>query len=407
MEYTVTALNTYIKNIFTMDAGLNNIYVKGEISNCKYHTSGHIYFTIKDATGQIACVMFAGQRSGLSFRLEEGISVIVYGNVSIYERDGKYQLYAREITRDGKGVLYQKYEELKKLLQLKGYFDIAHKKSIPQYAQKIGIVTAKTGAALQDIINVSRRRNPWVQLYLAPAYVQGEAAAPSIVEAIKILENKGVDVIIVGRGGGSIEDLWAFNEEIVAKAVYECETPIISAVGHETDTTIIDYVADMRAPTPSAAAELAVFDYLVYEQILNEYRYMLSTKIKRKLDEIKNKMENVTVKLKYCSPEYKLLQYRQNSIDYENKLQLVIDNKLRNIKYQMDMYIEKLNGLSPVNKLKSGYSMVTSKDKIVKSVEVIEKGDEVNIALLDGEIVAKVDKVIVNNRMQIRGSENV
>ena len=398
MEYTVTALNTYIKNIFTMDAGLNNIYVKGEISNCKYHTSGHIYFTIKDATGQIACVMFAGQRSGLSFRLEEGISVIVYGNVSIYERDGKYQLYAREITRDGKGILYQKYEELKKLLQLKGYFDIERKKPIPQYAHRIGIVTAKTGAALQDIINVSRRRNPWVQLYLAPAYVQGEAAAPSIVEAIKLLENKGVDVIIVGRGGGSIEDLWAFNEEIVAKAVYECRIPIISAVGHETDTTIIDYVADMRAPTPSAAAELAVFDFMVYEQTLNEYKYMLDTKIKRKVNEIKNRIENIAVKIKYCSPEYKLLQYRQNSMDYENKLQLAMDNKLKNIRYRMDMYIEKLNGLSPVNKLKSGYSMVTSKDRIVKTVEGIEKGDEVNIALLDGEIIAKVDKVIVNKR---------
>lgn len=398
MEYTVTALNNYIKNIFTMDAGLNNIYVKGEVSNCKYHTSGHIYFTIKDVTGQIACVMFAGHRTGLSFRLEEGISVIVYGNVSIYERDGKYQLYARAITRDGKGILYQKYEELKKILQLKGYFDVAHKKGIPQYAKKVGVVTAKTGAALQDIINVSRRRNPWVQLYLAPAYVQGEAAASSIVEAIKVLEKENVDVIIVGRGGGSIEDLWAFNEEIVAKAVYDCSIPVISAVGHETDTTIIDYVADMRAPTPSAAAELAVFDYMNYEQILSEYKYILNSKIKHKVDEIKNKIENIAVKLKYCSPEYKLLQYKQNSIDYDNKLNQTIQNKVKDIKYQLDMYIEKLNGLSPINKLKSGYSMVTCNDKIIKSVEGIKKGDEVNIALLDGELVAKVDKVNKNDR---------
>lgn len=398
MQYTVTMLNNYIKNMFTMDAGLNNIFVKGEVSNCKYHTSGHIYFTIKDSGGQIACVMFAGNRTGLKFRLEEGMSVIVYGNVSIYERDGKYQLYAREITQDGKGVLYQKYEELKKLLELKGYFEQGHKKPIPKYAKKIGVVTAKTGAALQDIINVSRRRNPWVQLYLAPALVQGEMAAPSIVDAIKLLEKKDVDVIIVGRGGGSIEDLWAFNEEIVAKAVYDCPIPIISAVGHETDTTIIDYVSDMRAPTPSAAAELAVFDYYLYEQTVNDYKFIITSFMNRKIQEQRSKLENLNVKLSHCSPEYKLQQFKQNSMDNENRLQQAINNKLKDTRHRLDVYIEKLNGLSPLNKLKSGYSLVTVDSKIVNSTKNVNIGENVNISLIDGDIVAKVEDIIYNNR---------
>ena len=398
MQYTVTMLNNYIKNMFTMDAGLNNIFVKGEVSNCKYHTSGHIYFTIKDPGGQIACVMFAGNRTGLKFRLEEGMSVIVYGNVSIYERDGKYQLYAREITQDGKGVLYQKYEELKKLLELKGYFEKEHKKPIPKYAKNIGVVTAKTGAALQDIINVSRRRNPWVQIYLAPALVQGEMAAPSIVEAIKTLEKKDVDVIIVGRGGGSIEDLWAFNEEIVAKAVYDCTIPIISAVGHETDTTIIDYVSDMRAPTPSAAAELAVFDYYLYEQKVNDYKYLITSFMNKKIQEQRNKLENFSVKLSHCSPEYKLQQFKQNSMDCENRLQQAINNKLKDTRHILDVYIEKLNGLSPLNKLKSGYSLVTADSKIINSTKNVNIGENVNISLIDGDIVAKVEDIIYNNR---------
>jgi len=292
MEYTVSSLNNYIKNIFTTDAGLNNVYVKGEISNCKYHTSGHIYFTIKDATSQISCVMFSSYRAGLDFRLEEGKSVVVHGNVSVYEKGGNYQIYATSITQDGVGLLYQRFEELKKILELKGYFEAEHKKPIPRYAQKIGIVTAKTGAALQDIINVSKRRNPWIQLVLAPALVQGENAAPDIVRAIKQLEQTDVDVIIVGRGGGSIEDLWAFNERIVATAVYECTKPIISAVGHETDTTIIDYVADMRAPTPSAAAELAVFDYSEYERKIFEYKYRLNNIINGKIKEYVVKLES-------------------------------------------------------------------------------------------------------------------
>ena len=393
MEYSVSSLNNYIKNMFTMDAGLNNIYVKGEVSNCKYHTSGHIYFSIKDSSAQISCVMFAGQRAGLTFRLEEGQSVVVYGSVSVYERGGNYQLYASQVTLDGVGLLYQRYEELKKILSLKGYFDEEHKKPIPKYAHKVGIVTAKTGAALQDIINVSKRRNPWVQLVLSPSLVQGECAAPDIVKAIKRLEQTDVDVIIVGRGGGSIEDLWAFNEKEVAMAVYECTKPVISAVGHETDTTIIDYVADMRAPTPSAAAELAVFDYNAYGRKINEYKYILNNNINRKIDEIVVKLESYKLKLTHLSPQYSLMQLRQRSDEYSNKLNVLMNGKLDTIKHKLDIYIEKLNGMSPLTKLKSGYSIVkNSEDKLIKSVDSVDKGDIINVSMVDGDITAVVSE---------------
>ena len=262
--YSVGQVNTYIKNMFGQDYLLNRLYVKGEVSNCKYHTSGHIYFSLKDETGAIACVMFAAQRSTLKFRLAEGQRVIVLGSVRVYERDGKYQLYANEIVLDGVGLLYERFQALKKELEEMGMFAPEYKKPIPAYCKKVGIVTAPTGAAIRDIMNISRRRNPYVQLILYPALVQGEMAAASIVRGIEALDKLGLDVIIVGRGGGSMEDLWAFNEEIVARAIFHCQTPVISAVGHETDTTIADYVADLRAPTPSAAAELAVYDYYAF-----------------------------------------------------------------------------------------------------------------------------------------------
>ena len=239
---------------------LQSIMVKGEVSNCKYHSSGHIYFTLKDEKGTIACVMFSANRSGLRFRMEEGQQVVVSGRIDVYERDGKYQIYVQEIRLDGAGALYERYEQLKRELEERGMFAPQYKRPIPKYIGTLGVVTAATGAAVQDIINIARRRNPYVQIILYPAIVQGEAAVPSIVNGIRALERLGVDTIIVGRGGGSIEDLWAFNEEPVAQAVFDCSIPIISAVGHETDTTIVDFVADLRAPTPSAAAELAVYD---------------------------------------------------------------------------------------------------------------------------------------------------
>ena len=259
--YTVKQVNAYIKNMFTQDFMLNRIYIKGEVSNCKYHTSGHLYFSLKDESGTIACVMFAGQRSGLSFRMQEGQQVIVLGSVSVYERDGRYQVYAKEIVLDGAGLLYEKFIKLKKELEEMGMFAPEYKKPIPKYVRTVGVVTAPTGAAVRDIINITRRRNPYVQILLYPALVQGDGASESVVRGIRALEEAKVDVMIVGRGGGSIEDLWAFNEENVARAVFECSVPVISAVGHETDTTIIDYVADLRAPTPSAAAELAICNY--------------------------------------------------------------------------------------------------------------------------------------------------
>ena len=276
-EYTVTQVNAYIKNMFTQDFLLKAITVKGEVSNCKYHSSGHIYFTIKDAGGAIACVMFRGdrERGGLRFNMQEGQQVKVTGSIDVYERDGRYQLYARQIMLDGAGVLYERYEELKKRLAETGLFAEEYKQPIPRYIHTLGVVTAPTGAAVRDIINVATRRNPHIQIILYPAIVQGDQAAESIVKGIEALAQRQVDTIIVGRGGGSIEDLWAFNEEIVAQAIFDCPIPIISAVGHETDTTIADYVADRRAPTPSAAAELAVFEYARFEQDIQDYAYSL------------------------------------------------------------------------------------------------------------------------------------
>ena len=279
--YSVKQVNSYIKNMFTQDFMLNRIYVKGEVSNCKYHTSGHIYFSLKDESGTLACIMFAGQRAGLTFRMREGQQVIVLGSVTTYERDGKYQLYAKEIILDGAGLLYEKFEALKKELEEMGMFAPEYKQPIPFYAKRIGIVTAPTGAAIRDIMNIASRRNPYVQLILYPALVQGKDASESIIKGIGMLEAKGVDLIIVGRGGGSIEDLWAFNEESVARAIFNCAVPIISAVGHETDTTIADYVADLRAPTPSAAAELAVTEYSRLEETMYDYEVQLKRNLRQ------------------------------------------------------------------------------------------------------------------------------
>ena len=317
--YTVKQVNAYIKNMFTQDFMLNRIYVKGEVSNCKYHTSGHIYFSLKDESGMIACIMFAGQRGGLPFRMREGQQVIVLGNITTYERDGKYQLYAKEIILDGAGALYERFEALKQELGEMGMFAEEYKQPIPKFARTIGVVTAPTGAAIRDIINVAGRRNPYVQLLLYPALVQGEGAAASIVEGIAALEKKGVDLIIVGRGGGSIEDLWAFNEEIVARAIFECRIPVISAVGHETDTTIADYVADLRAPTPSAAAELAVFEYETFLNGVEEYRIKIRKAIHQKAEWEKIKTGQYALKLKYLHPQNKLRDKQQRTVELEER----------------------------------------------------------------------------------------
>lgn len=391
--YSVTEINQYIKNMFIKDQTLSFVYVKGEVSNCKYHTSGHIYFTLKDTQGQLACVMFAGQRKGLAFGLEEGQSVIVLGSINVYERDGKYQLYANEIRLDGLGVLFERFEKLKKDLEKEGLFERAHKKQIPPFPKKVGIVTASTGAAIQDIINISKRRNPYVQLILYPALVQGAGSAESVAKGINALDRLGLDTIIIGRGGGSIEDLWAFNEEIVARAIYSCKTPIISAVGHETDITIADFVADLRAPTPSAAAELAVNDYMAYLGSLRDYRRQLYKAMLQKLTYNQTRLKELKVRLFYASPAYQIKQKRQYLIDTEQKLQQRMNQRLRDKRHMLELLIAKLEGLSPLSKLSRGYALVIGEDnKPVQSIKKVSDNECLTISLLDGDIRARVEE---------------
>ena len=389
--YSVGQVNTYIKNMFGQDYLLNRLYVKGEVSNCKYHTSGHIYFSLKDETGALACVMFAAQRSNMKFRLAEGQRVIVLGSVRVYERDGKYQLYANEIVLDGVGLLYERFQALKKELEEMGMFAPEYKKKIPAYCKKVGIVTASTGAAIRDIMNISRRRNPYVQLILYPALVQGEMAASSIVRGIEALDRMGLDVIIVGRGGGSIEDLWAFNEEAVARAIFNCQTPVISAVGHETDTTIADYVADLRAPTPSAAAELAVYSLRDVLDRQNNYKMRMNQAMSNKIRLVRKELETYELRIQALSPKQQLIEKRTLAADLANQLELSMKNNLREKRFLLQMYIEKLNGLSPLRKLNQGYSFVSdTSGKAVTSIEGVEAADELTIHVTDGEIKAAV-----------------
>ncbi|MDO5589546.1 MAG: exodeoxyribonuclease VII large subunit [Lachnospiraceae bacterium] len=391
--YTVKQVNAYIKNMFTQDYMLSRIYVKGEVSNCKYHTSGHIYFSLKDESGTIACVMFAGQRGGLAFRMREGQQVIVFGGLNVYERSGSYQLYAKEIRLDGEGVLYEKFQALKADLGEMGMFAAEYKKPIPVFVKKVGIVTAPTGAAIRDIINISSRRNPFVQLVLYPALVQGAGAAESIVEGIRALDSYGVDVMIVGRGGGSIEDLWAFNEEIVARAIFDCETPIISAVGHETDITIADYVADLRAPTPSAGAELAVYDYRLVEQTLREFYNKANRLMEQQIRMQRLKIREYQTKLSYLHPENQIRDYRQRVVDYEEKLRLCMQNILQKNKMRFTIDLEKMKKLSPLEKLSQGFSYVEGKEKkAVKSITHVKKEDMLTIYVTDGTIHARVEE---------------
>ena len=397
--YTVSKVNQYIKNMFLSDYALNRIYVKGEVSNLKYHTSGHIYFTLKDALSQIACVMFAGQRSGLAFRMTEGQNVIVFGNINVYERDGKYQLYANEIRLDGLGTLYERFEQLKKNLEQEGLFSDEHKKQIPFYAKKVGIVTASTGAAIQDIVNIATRRNPYVELILYPAKVQGEGAAQTIVRGIEKLDAMNLDVLIVGRGGGSIEDLWAFNEESVARAIYKCHTPVISAVGHETDTTIADYVSDLRAPTPSAGAELAVCNIQEVLYTFEEYGQRMNRIMERKIQENRYRLENYRLRLSHQSPAYQIQQNRQYASDLEERLHAQMKQVLLKKKHVLALYIEKMKGLSPLEKLNKGYAFVADEQgKAVKTIKAVKTGDTVSISVTDGEIHAVVDTVSQRRR---------
>ncbi|MCR1841261.1 exodeoxyribonuclease VII large subunit [Murimonas intestini] len=389
--YSVGQVNNYIKNMFTQDFMLSRIYVKGEVSNCKYHTSGHIYFSLKDETGTIACVMFAGARKGLAFRMQDGQKVVALGSVNVYERDGRYQLYAREIILEGAGLLYEKYEALKKELEEMGMFSSQFKQQIPSHIKRLGIVTAPTGAAVRDIMNISRRRNPYVQLVLYPALVQGEGAADSIVKGIRMLDEYGVDTIIVGRGGGSIEDLWAFNEEKVARAIFNCRTPVISAVGHETDVTIADYVADLRAPTPSAAAELAVADVRQVTERLSQYRYAFYGRMTGQIERATQEAKRRLLRLNYLSPENQIREKRQSLIDKEERLQLLMRSALEEKRHQMMIYVERMKGLSPLDKLSQGYSYIADESgRTVTSIDDVSEGERLKVYVTDGYIRAEV-----------------
>lgn len=339
----------------------------------------------------IACVMFAGHRSGLSFRLQEGQQVIVLGAVSVYERSGQYQLYAREIMLDGAGALYERFEALKKELEEMGMFAREYKQPIPKYIHTLGVVTAPTGAAVRDIINIAGRRNPYVQIILYPAQVQGEGAVESIVRGIRALEKKKVDVMIVGRGGGSIEDLWAFNEEPVARAIFECRIPVISAVGHETDTTIADFVADLRAPTPSAAAELAVYDLREAKERMRIYRESMQRQIALKLSEKRAVLERLRMRLDYAHPRQKLNESRQYAADLETRLRLLMKNRLDREKHRLALCVEKMKGLSPLEKLSHGYSYIQDQNgENVRSIRQVSDGTRLEIFVSDGRIHALV-----------------
>lgn len=389
--FSVGQINRYVKNMFTQDFILQKIYIKGEVSNCKYHTSGHIYFSLKDETGVLSCVMFAGHRRGLAFRMKDGDRVVVGGAVDVYERDGKYQLYAKEIALEGAGALYERFLALKAELEEMGMFAQEYKQSIQSFVRRLGVVTAPTGAAVQDIRNISLRRNPYLQIILYPALVQGEGAADSIVRGIHMLDQADVDVIIVGRGGGSIEDLWAFNEEKVARAIFECRTPVISAVGHETDFTIADFVADLRAPTPSAAAELAVADFRQILQNIVGFRERLYRGMQQKTKLARAQMEQYQLRLQYLSPESRLRDNRQRLVDLDARLRRSMQNRLAEERHVLGIYLERYRGLSPLSKLNQGYSFVADcKGRGITSTEQIHPGDVVEISVTDGVIEAEV-----------------
>ena len=387
--------------MFSKEYALSVVFVKGEISNCKYHSSGHIYFSLKDDRSQLTCVMFRGDRGGLDFRMENGQEVVVGGSISVYERDGKYQLYAKKIVPVGDGHLQEQYEKLKKKLEAAGYFDEDRKLPIPKYVKKVGIVTAKTGAAVHDMIQIATRRNPYVQLYLYPAKVQGEGAAQSIAGGISFLDEFGVDVILAGRGGGSMEDLWAFNEECVAMAIFRCETPVISAVGHETDFTIADFVADLRAPTPSAAAELAVFEYDTFENTLNFFAAQLSQSMQALIESRKKELEHAKLSLKVSHPSVRLKAQSETLKQYEAQIKRQIMHLIDQKKAQLSIAAAKLEAQSPLKKVGGGYAFLTDENKKpVCSVNQMTPQTTFFAYLSDGIVQADVTKCMPKDKME-------
>mgnify|MGYP002551182765 CR=1 FL=1 len=388
---TVTELNAYVKERFEEDEYLNNVLVKGEISNFKHHYTGHMYFTLKDENSLIKCVMFKTYTSHLDFVPKDGMQVMVLGTVSVFERDGVYQIYAKALKQEGIGDLHAEYEKLKAKLEQEGLFNKEHKKAIPVMPKCIGVLTSNTGAVIRDIINVSTRRNSNVYIKLLPVPVQGQGAAEKIAEAIQIMnKEKLADVLIVARGGGSLEDLWPFNEEIVARAIYNSEIPVISAVGHETDFTIADFVSDLRAPTPSAAAELAVPNCSEIQLKLKTYENRLKNALYKKVEVMKLRYEKCMKSKAYTSPLQKINEYYmlidKNEKALENKIQVILKEK----KAYMIEWISKLDALSPLKTLSRGYSIVQKDNKIVKTVKELKHGDSIKLRLTDGEKEAKI-----------------
>lgn len=415
--YSVTQVNSYIKNMFAKDSALNRISVQGEVSNCKYHSSGHIYFTLKDSGGTLSAIMFASRRSGLSFTLKDGQKIVVTGSIEVYERGGSYQIYAQKIQLAGMGDLYEKFMKLKAGLEEMGMFAEEYKQPIPKHPRTIGIATASTGAALHDIINVTTRRNPYIQLVFVPTRVQGEGAAQSIVRSIHTLDEYGVDVIIAGRGGGSLEDLWAFNEEIVARAIFNCRTPVISAVGHETDFTIADFVADMRAPTPSAAAEIATEDMMEFLRSLNEREERLNRAVRGlitwtresllerkeeqlrsamqdRIEQLRHRSERTQYSLNLLSPVNRLNAYRARSEEIRMKLSQIMRGNVTDRRHTLAVMAEHLRGLSPLDKISSGYAWLSDEgENHISKATQLSTGQKITIRFADGKAGARITEV--------------
>lgn len=395
---SVTELNKYVKDKVSADEFLNSIYVMGEISNFKHHYTGHMYFTLKDENSLIKCVMFKTATATLNFVPKDGMKVNVLGSVGVYERDGVYQIYVQAMQEDGLGNLYTKYEQLKEKLSLEGLFDEKHKKKIPLMPKVIGVLTSNTGAVIRDIINVSTRRNPNVYIRLLPIPVQGEGAGNKIANAIQLMnEKKLADVIILGRGGGSIEDLWPFNEEIVARAIYESEIPIVSAVGHETDFTIADFVADLRAPTPSAAAELVVSDIDDLKNSIELYQKRLKASLKRKTQLMRLKLDKYINSSVYRNPYQKTNNYYLEIDRLTKKMENIINKKIKDLKMHFSNEVTKLEVLSPLKTLSRGYCIAERDNMIISNVKKLEKNMEIDLRFQDGIAKSKIINVEVKN----------
>ncbi len=391
MAISVTELNSYIKNKIADDEYLNNVLVKGEISNFKNHYTGHMYFTLKDENSLIKCIMFKSYAQKLDFMPKDGMKVFALGGVSVFERDGVYQIYVKAMQEDGVGVLYKKYEELKHRLEEEGYFDVAHKQKIPKMPKTIGVLASQTGSVIRDIINVSTRRNPNVHIRLLPVPVQGEGAAEKIADGIRIMnENKLADVLILARGGGSLEDLWPFNEEIVAHAVYNSKIPVISAVGHETDFSISDFVADLRAPTPSAAAELAVPDIYEVKQKINTCQNRLRLSLVKKVEIMKLRYEKCMSSRVFKEPLRNINDNYLKIDTYIKRLESCIQAKQKEEKTKYVELVSKLDALSPLKTLTRGYSLVEKDGEIIKSVNDVKPEDKIDIRFVDGVKEAKI-----------------